>query len=298
MRRKIDFTISGGLGNQLFQYWMGAEVQRSTKTEVQYNSARVNRHKTPREMELSEFNIENLLTIRTNQAPRIVSMLSQTRDSILLRSSLFRKLLSLIKKYYFATEVGFDQSPEFYTRFTRVTGHFQSHIYLDGSRENILLEMELRNPSEKYLELCALMEIDEPIVVHARGGDYMALKESFGVLDASYYIEAIGLAREYIGHKGIWLFSDDPGRVQYLIDHLDVKVKYVVCGEEGLSNAESMKLISKGKVIVISNSTFSWWGAWLSSAQKIIAPSKWFRGLEDPKGLYPENWTLVESRWI
>jgi hypothetical protein len=50
------------------------------------------------------------------------------------------------------------------------------------------------------------------------------------------------------------------------------------------------------KKIVISNSTFGWWGAWLSAGE-VIAPKKWFSDLglqiRNTKDLFPENWTLI-----
>jgi hypothetical protein len=47
---------------------------------------------------------------------------------------------------------------------------------------------------------------------------------------------------------------------------------------------------------IIGNSTFSWWGAWLSNSKQIIAPSQWFDGdlktnkLDD---LYLDDWIVL-----
>jgi hypothetical protein len=49
---------------------------------------------------------------------------------------------------------------------------------------------------------------------------------------------------------------------------------------------------------VIANSTFSWWAAALNQNKGfVVAPDKWFRGLEDPKDLIPPDWILVKSQW-
>ena len=62
--------------------------------------------------------------------------------------------------------------------------------------------------------------------------------------------------------------------------------------------AEVMYLMSLGSGHIIANSTFSYWGAYLSKkSQIIIAPSKWFKGWEDPKDLINPKWVRVQSEW-
>ena len=48
---------------------------------------------------------------------------------------------------------------------------------------------------------------------------------------------------------------------------------------------------------IIANSTFSWWGAWLSNSEDVIAPTNWFgseAGLDD-KDLVPERWERIDA---
>ena len=60
-----------------------------------------------------------------------------------------------------------------------------------------------------------------------------------------------------------------------------------------------MCLMSKCNKHIIANSTFSWWGAWLSGTNDVIAPSKWFKNTKysknNIKDLYPLEWQTVEN---
>ena len=64
-----------------------------------------------------------------------------------------------------------------------------------------------------------------------------------------------------------------------------------------LDDWEQMLLMSLCQHNIIANSTFSWWGAWLSSSELVVAPSGWFKGSNnqhlDTKDLIPENWMVI-----
>ena len=57
--------------------------------------------------------------------------------------------------------------------------------------------------------------------------------------------------------------------------------------------------MSLSKVIIIANSSFSWWAAKAGVEKElVIAPSPWFRKLETPTYLIPDSWNQIKSSWM
>ena len=69
----------------------------------------------------------------------------------------------------------------------------------------------------------------------------------------------------------------------------------------GLSSITQLKIFGSSNRIICANSTYSWWGAFLSSrANKVWAPSPWFKDAGMAQGvsaIYPENFIKVKSVW-
>ena len=154
--------------------------------------------------------------------------------------------------------------------------------------------MELK-PKEIGVELKQLMAlaIDEnPLVVHLRLGDYL-LESSFGVPPKSYYQESISELMATGIYGKVWLFSDDLKKAQeYLSPELLITAR--VIGNVDDSTVATLEAMRHGKGYVIANSTFSWWGAFLSYENNpvVVAPTPWFQGMDSPQELIPPHWIL------
>lgn len=81
-----------------------------------------------------------------------------------------------------------------------------------------------------------------------------------------YYERAMA---EFPGEKFV-VFSDD-------IEWCKQQEVFKGCDfSEGNTEVEDMNAIARCKSVIMANSSFSWWGAWLGSHDKVIAPRKWF----------------------
>ena len=297
MSKLLIINLSGGLGNQLFQFWAGRQIAESTGCNVVYDPTNLKSHSTPRELILSEFAVANSLLLIKRNTTRTKTLLNRVNTSILLRSPKYRNFVSFLFRHHYSTEIGFEFPAAYYGRFKRISGHFQSYSYTTGFESKILEEMTLVKPTPLFLDLAEEILMEKPIVMHVRGGDYKNLKDSFGMLSINFFEEAVEILTHEYGKQKIWLFSDDLERARYFSANLSSSIDRMICDNK-LTSAETLKLMSMGKFLVISNSTYSWWAGRISSAEKIIAPNKWFKGINDPKSIYPPNWQTIESSWV
>lgn len=123
--------------------------------------------------------------------------------------------------------------------------------------------------------------------VHIRRGDYLRFPDTFHILDTSYYIEAIKRVCRDSKIEYIFVMSDD---IKWCREN--IKDDRIVC-VTGHPDHHEMLLMSMCSHNVISNSTFSWWGAWLGETKDktIVAPDRWLKNI--PNQIIPERWVRL-----
>lgn len=105
-------------------------------------------------------------------------------------------------------------------------------------------------------------------------------------LKDNYFMRAMAL----FPNEKFTVFSDDIERA---------KKEPMFQGEQfefsqGRNEVEDMNYAASHKGIIGSNSSFSWWFAYLSGADKIVFPKQWFSRLEDEKFIgIPESWVRI-----
>ncbi len=158
-----------------------------------------------------------------------------------------------------------------------------------------LLQFREHAFSEETRKLMSRME-DEPyaVAVHVRRGDYLHPDNlpHFGVCSEQYYEEALSLVREKHPEATFYFFSDD---MDWVREHLLVEgATYVE--QPGSPDYEDLWLMTRCKGHVIANSTFSFWGAYLSVAADgmTVYPNRWFRDEQWTKPpIFPSDWYSI-----
>lgn len=169
-------------------------------------------------------------------------------------------------------------------------GFYQTEKYFkhieNSIREDFTFKNEILEPCFEFIS-----ETDNPISLHVRRTDYIDNKANHYNLGLDYYETALKL---FDSNRQVLVFSDDPSWCKN--QKLFTDDRFVI--SESHYNAIDLCLMSQCKSHIIANSSFSWWGAWLSGSSDVVSPKKWFGPANQDKSLndlIPENWKSIES---
>ena len=160
----------------------------------------------------------------------------------------------------------------------RLSGYFQTEKYFaDHEKEIRTLFSPLAAPRR-----------EGEAGVHLRMGDYLNFKHKYQIYDADFLEKALGRFSDNI--KTLHIFSDSPRQALDLVASVPAASRFeLVLNEDGILPA--LRAMSSMQELIISCSTFSWWGAWLGSHEKVIVHKKWFVGeISDYEDIYRPGW--------
>lgn len=157
---------------------------------------------------------------------------------------------------------------------TLLEGYFQSYKYHSVNPEMI---REYLNP-----------DIDVPVsgnvAIHVRRGDYLNLSQFYPTLGMDYYQKAMDL----FPGRAFTIFSDD---ISWCAKNFNADNCVFATSNKDI---EDLKYMSLHKDMIIANSSFSWWAAYLNPHKRkmIVAPKIWdYR--EDRDDRVPLDWVRV-----
>lgn len=297
----VIVKIAGGLGNQMFMAAYAKMLQMrqydvtlDVETFYQYSqmTGSILKKNCKRELALEAFHID---------IPFLYPSKSIYRYFIGGKAR--RSVVSIFKKFGFYHY--YDWSSQKYTqKYMSDMVHIKDHSYVYGYFQNERFfkryESEIRKMFTPKKDVKLPTEIEwrrnkaYPLVaIHFRRTDY---KFAGCILQLNYYENALSYMGEKIGKFDVLIFSDD---CNWIKSNWDLRKRgYQVFyasdyNKEG--DYEEMLWMAKCDHQIIANSTFSWWGAWLSPnrSKNVIAPLK----LDHRTWYVPNNWVQLENRF-
>jgi len=191
---------------------------------------------------------------------------------------------TVMEETFFFNEKLFNECPDWIS----LQGFFQTEKYFKHIRDELLKDFEFRDeilePAQKTMSYWK-----NPIALHIRRTDYTT-NPNHTALSMDYYEKALS---EFDDSSEVIIFSDEP---RWCMEQKLFESDRFMISETG-NNYMDMCLMTLCSGHIIANSSFSWWGAWLSNSQKVVAPSGWFSGSNnehlDTKDIIPESWNVI-----
>ena len=192
-----------------------------------------------------------------------------------------------------------------------IEGFYQSFKYFEQYNDILYDILDIKNRKSYIYTIYIYIFNKKNIAIHFRFGDYMYLQNMHPIQTIKYFFNAINELinifnnnNDTILNYNILFFCNecDNDIVNKYIDRLNKaynnNLNFIKINDS-INEWVQMLMISLCDNIIISNSTFSWWGAYLSEKNtRVIYPKKWFGPFyKDNKidDLILDNWIGVED---
>lgn len=283
-------NIFGGLGNQMFQYALIKALEARFHEPVMADIHLFQGYSRHNGLE-----IERVFPIKLQLASKSdikkLAFYAPSYDTHKLLKWLHIKKKSTIQEILSKPY----HQDVFRETSTYYDGYWQDPFYFEGI-DNLIIEcFQFKNElNSQNNNLCKDLHIQNSIGVHVRRGDYLKKARYRGVCDVEYYKQAFRLVQQRIDHPHYYLFSNDIAWCKdNLIPLLGGNEYTFVDWNNGADSYIDMQLMSHCKSLIIANSSFSWWAAYLNkTADLIIAPQIWFNATP-PLQIQLKSWTLI-----
>lgn len=292
--------LTGGLGNQMFQYAAGLALARHRGTELKLDASWYDEapRKPHERYALGAFN----LTVPFATAREV----AETRG---VRPGPARRLVHAAQRAIgIAPPAGNWHAPPtfaFYPEFFEQPGHtylhgmFQSERFFAPVAETVRKDFQLRAaPPPAIAALAERIRRGPSAFVHFRRGDYVhdpKYAREMGSVGGDYYTRALASFRARQPGATVYVFSDD---IETVAREAAIPGPHEFVREPaGTAAHDVLRLMSLCDHAIIANSTLGWWGAWLGEkpGRTVIGPRRWFgaESVHDARDVLPERWEAL-----
>lgn len=308
MFKIVIVRMHGGLGNQLFLAAYGLKLSNEMGLKYFYVDTSTYKNKPGlRKYSLEEYGIDQMRDIAEWRWYKLYKFCYDPLIFAFRSFAYIKRKLSKVRNLgqnqftllsFFGLFFCIDNKLRFRSKFNLIPvcvvfGYFQSASFFCGSEEfvkkNFFYKKTMNNREKEIYEL---MRKSESVAVSIRAGvDYLSSKH-LNVCDQEYIQNAIKLLKGRSSNCKFFIFSDEINLVKKEYN-LEPDVIYI----NGFDDKESLRLMSSCKHFIITNSSFSWWGAFLGTNKDkvIVSPSRWTneKGAEDDD-IFHKGMTIIK----
>ncbi len=281
--------LSGGLGNQMFQYAFAKAL--SLRLNIDFRLDVSNYQKVSGDLR----SLEIFLFPNIHEKTVEDSFLAKYILADIFPYKQIHKFMTFfpIDPVFFVNHVYFEKKYSMEDNLRNLVdfeskpiasvflGNWQNEAFFKDVEYDIrnALAFPLERLSERTMNLADnLGKMSDSVSLHVRRGDYLSSQYSSfygGVCTEAYYEAAMKHIENECSSPRYIIFSDD---MDWCRQNLRLpKNSIYVDWNEKEHSWQDMFLISKCRHHIVANSSFSWWGAWLGTSDGItIAPKRWY----------------------
>lgn len=291
MKKPLIARVFGGLGNQMFIYANARAITLKNDSPLFLdNITGFKGDPYKRSWELDHFGIEYKTANKVDSLNFICGRLIR---------KVLREFNQRILTFNYITEKNYERFDPAIKDFniqhkTWIEGYWQSPKYFEEFRNTLCMEFAtVKSPiSDNGRILAKQMKDTCSVCLHARrlrnelvGEENAKIK----TLSLSYYKASIEKMVHHYPDAHFFCFSDAP---EWLKDNLKIDYPVTFVSQKNTHAYEDIWLMQQCKHFIISNSTFSWWPAWLGEASDKLVLSP---GLAywDCKDILPQDWHII-----
>lgn len=306
--KEIHVLLTGRLGNQLFQYAFAKSIQLRFGGKIYLNTYDLDHVSEKLEHVPGKFHYD-MENYKLNDE---IILEDVKPDWYADFNNFFVKILKKVapkayfhymapKGYLLWQRNDYIDIPNMNTDKVFINGWWQDFRFFHLAENELSKQIVPTTPIlEKNKKLYDIAENSNSVCVSIRGGNYLVpkVKEVLFVCDKNYFEKSIRKVCEEIDNPKFIIFSDD---LKWVKEYLNFEKMFPDCDfyyEDGTDTVEEkIRMMTKCKNYIISNSSFSWWAQYLSTNnnKKVFAPSYWFTNGQK-NGLYMDNWILINPK--
>ena len=302
MKKKVITKISEGLGNQLFMY--ANSYNLSKKNDLDFLIDPFSGYYQKKHMYNFFLDRLNITSQKASKNYVFDSFLKNFLKKILLFIDKFKSKKKFIfekkdkNKISYYSPINIENTSNYFF----LDGNFESEKYFSDYREDLLNEFSIKNEKQflnnKYLNIIKNKNVISICVRQNRFSERIKNFNSDKNIHKSKQFVKITI--EYINKAKIY-FKDIIKNPFYLVwsndfinldKYFDSKNHIFVKNDEDKIITD-FYLLTQCKNFIVGPSTFSWWGAWLSSHKDKICVRPKNINPSNNTDFWPENWVKI-----
>lgn len=256
--------IAGGLGDQMSRYALGRYFAIKQQAELFLDTSFYSSKHNYSESDTRVFALHHF---------QITAPIATSKQIKKLTTNRYLRRLGLIKSSHIINKADLDNlnpAQDYYLELSNLDRDLLAEISSVLARD-----FSLKNNSVLHPDLQEWLATP-CVALHCRRGDKAnnpKVRALHGVCSVDYYQRAMTELEKRLGTFNLLVFSDDPAWVKANL-HFSCPVKFAADYYQVGHEYEELILMSQCHHQIISNSSFSWWAAWLNANpdKLVIAP--------------------------